>query len=486
MASRYRIPKLHLILIIVCVFALCTLFVFNGELQEMYSFSENLPPTLDSSAISIQGKEHQLNLDSNTGSMQGNENHSNKGEDALSTQGNENHSNEGKDALSTQGNENHSNEGEDVLSSQGNENHSNEGKDALSTQSNRDNWDGEILLSSNPTTKEIVFTEEYQKRMSSKGIHPLSLKHKHYYERVQIVEKFCNKSSSKSQGSYMFAEGLRSVLFNDEAKLLLCTVPKIGSTTWSYVFMKMLDHTYDMSIISKQYPIFEGISLRFSGTDVKLMAKRYQTYLKCLVTRNPFERVLSAYVDKFTKANEFYEPQLAPTIIRANYLSHLKQELIESAKNNLKSGNADLIVGLDQSTIHQIKRLDAGLGKYDITFREFIVYIIKAVARSGRNSLDYHWRPVASICNPCLVRYDFIAKFETLYEDSQAILEYAQANIEDKVQFPEMKPATTNDRCDKAFSNIPMDEREMLYQVYEEDFVLFNYTYTKGNTGSIC
>ena len=346
------------------------------------------------------------------------------------------------------------------------------------------NWNEEILITNNPTERVIVFTKEYQLKMKSKGPHPLSVKHERFYKRAEMMDKYCSVFPSK--GNYWYGEGLRSVLFNDETKLLLCTVPKIGSTTWSYIFMKMLDPSYNFSLISTRYPKFEGISLKFSGTDEKMNAKRYQTYTKFLVTRNPFERLLSAYTDKFTKNNTYYEPQFAQKIIITNYLSDVNKEIIKSTREKMREGKDNLITGLDDNVIQQIGRLNAGLGNYKITFLEFLNYVIKAAAASGLGALDKHWCPVTTVCNPCIIGYDIIIKFETLHEDSKVILDYVQTNTtHEKVEFPIAEHAIKNNTCNEAFMEIPMDVRNKIYELFQEDYILFGYKYNGNRTDNI-
>ena len=354
-----------------------------------------------------------------------------------------------------------------------------------------ENWNGEILIHVNSTKNEIVFTDDYQIRMISKGFHPLCMKYEHYYKRIERIEKYCGAFASNSHGVYAFTNGPNAVMFNDETKLLHCTVPKVSSYTWTTLFINLLDFNLydyinpydDMFAFLKQYSKRNETSLIYSSTDKRLVAKRFQTYTKFLITRNPFERLLSAYTNKFQSNNLAYEYKYGPKIIIANYLSHLTKDLIETVSNKLNEGETNL--GLEASVIQQIVRLGVGEGNYNITFGEFLNFIIQTVAESGIESLDYHWVPITIVCNPCTVRYDLIVKFETLYEDSQEILDYAQTNVtHDKVQFPKRDHLITKDRCNEAFLNIPRDVRNKLHELFKEDFILFDYKYNGENSNN--
>jgi len=46
-------------------------------------------------------------------------------------------------------------------------------------------------------------------------------------------------------------------------------------------------------------------------------------------------------------------------------------------------------------------------------FEEFVRWLL-CQWRAG-NDLDMHWTPVVNFCTPCQVRFDVIAKFETLH-----------------------------------------------------------------------
>ena len=70
----------------------------------------------------------------------------------------------------------------------------------------------------------------------------------------------------------------------------------------------------------------------------------------------------------------------------------------------------------------------------DIMFAEFIEYIIKEAVYKG---LNMHWNTYEEQCNPCLVDYDFIGRFEFLAEDGKHVFKQVGVN---RIQFPDEKP----------------------------------------------
>ena len=87
---------------------------------------------------------------------------------------------------------------------------------------------------------------------------------------------------------------------------------------------------------------------------------------------------------------------------------------------------------------------------------------------------------LTSICNPCAIKYDILAKFETLSEDSQAIVDYVQAkHNNESINFPTQEPQVDSKKCRKEFEKIPIDVRNSLYQIFKEDYLSFGYQYNE-------
>ena len=108
--------------------------------------------------------------------------------------------------------------------------------------------------------------------------------------------------------------------------------------------------------------------------------------------------------------------------------------------------------------------------------------MFRHVVATGNNTnarFDVHWRPQVRLCNPCVVNYDFIIRFEHLAKDSNHILEYLQRNDpeEKKVFFnPKRSPVIDRNKTKKAFSSLPNSLFEKLKKIYLDDFQAFNYS----------
>ena len=119
--------------------------------------------------------------------------------------------------------------------------------------------------------------------------------------------------------------------------------------------------------------------------------------------------------------------------------------------------------------------LETGSG---VRFTEFLQFVVDE-GRGGR--VDGHWRSIHDQCHPCSFQYDFIAKLETIEEDSQLIL----SRINNKtIEFPDKKlgPITGNSTQQNStktfleyYSTVSEKTLQGIRNLYWLDFKLFGY-----------
>ncbi|GAB0096286.1 hypothetical protein DMENIID0001_117720 [Sergentomyia squamirostris] len=160
-----------------------------------------------------------------------------------------------------------------------------------------------------------------------------------------------------------------------------------------------------------------------------------------IIVRHPFERLLSAYRDKLQNAlpNSFHH----------------------------KLGNI---------IISKYRRTKNSRSPRWPTFPEFVNYLLNEI--HSHHELDMHWTPITNFCTPCQVRFNVIAKFETLDEDQKYIIE--KANI-GHVVAPQWKNSgkgakTTVDLIDDFYNELSAEQVRNLYEFFKYDFELFGYS----------
>lgn len=81
---------------------------------------------------------------------------------------------------------------------------------------------------------------------------------------------------------------------------------------------------------------------------------------------------------------------------------------------------------------------------------------------------DMHWIPITEFCTPCQIRFDIIAKFETLDEDQRFLIE--KANLR-KLITPQWKNSgkgkNTQNLVTKFFSQLTARQLNGLCDIYK-------------------
>lgn len=79
-----------------------------------------------------------------------------------------------------------------------------------------------------------------------------------------------------------------------------------------------------------------------------------------------------------------------------------------------------------------------------------------------------HWTSITKFCTPCQIKFNIIAKFETLDEDQRYIIKKAELN---NVIAPQWKNSgkgqNTQDLMTKFFSQLTREQIDGLYQLYK-------------------
>lgn len=226
---------------------------------------------------------------------------------------------------------------------------------------------------------------------------------------------------------------LKHILVNDKHRFLYCYVPKVACSNWKRI-LKVLDGALEN--VDVKLKMDHKRDLVFLG-DMKSDEIRYRLkhYFKFIFVRDPMERLLSAYRNKFGEIKEY----------------------------QLKYG------------VEIVKRYRKNPGKTvgdDVTFSEFLRYLLDEEVER----MNEHWMPIYNLCQPCAVRYDFIGSYERLNEDANYVLERVRAPP--YIHFPERqawyKPVTP-ETLHYFLCNSPKGLLKELLPKYILDFSLFAY-----------
>jgi len=201
-----------------------------------------------------------------------------------------------------------------------------------------------------------------------------------------------------------------------EKKFIFCEVPKTGITTIKKTLAELLEEK------EINYNVHDRKSFILkSPCNNNLTREDFNKMFKFTFVRNPYTRILSAYLDKIKKD------------------SIEKQQIYNFAGISLE---------------------------YEISFLEFL----KILEKIPPVNMNPHFRPqYINICYP-LVNYDFIGKFENFNEDLIKVL----SKFFEKIQISVVDHHKTKANYKlKKFYNL--EAIKLVQRIYAQDFLYFDY-----------
>lgn len=239
----------------------------------------------------------------------------------------------------------------------------------------------------------------------------------------------------------------RCPIFIDKARsLAFCFIAKVASTSIKTLFRDLLDITVNStSNWDELHRAFHYQTQRL-GPRTLFMHNGGRGYIKALFVRHPFERLVSAYIDKALRPR---------SEVKWFYKAYF--EKIPGVKAENRSP----------------------------TFSEFVDFILRTPVRKW----DEHWSPYYSRCQPCLLDYDFVGKLETADRDFP--LFFSEIGVDGRrfsrvhVSRRGNTKCSTGDNCTRTnagsskdyFATLTHDQVMGLYSRYFYDFELFDYDF---------
>ncbi|XP_042190383.1 carbohydrate sulfotransferase 10 isoform X2 [Callorhinchus milii] len=266
-------------------------------------------------------------------------------------------------------------------------------------------------------------------------------------ERLNLLKNMCRNASLRNLTHSRITKFVLDRIFVcDKHKILFCQTPKVGNTQWKKVLIvlngafKSIEDIPEALIHNHEKNGLPRLS-SFSESEI---TKRLKTYFNFFIVRDPFERLISAFKDKFLKNPRFepwYRHIIAPAIIQ-------KYRKNRTETKGLQFDDFVRYLG------------DPNHRWLDIKIGEPII----------------HWVTYVELCAPCDIKYSVIGHHETLEQDAPYILK--KAGISDLVSYPSIPPGITaynRTKVEQYFSGISKRDVRRLYAHFQGDFNLFGY-----------
>ena len=251
-------------------------------------------------------------------------------------------------------------------------------------------------------------------------------------ERKALVQDYCKKHNRNADT--VLGRDLSHFDVLRSRKIIYCFIPKVSSSHWKKQFSALVQED------KRIYGSLKNSLSQFPRQEVEPMLKNYFTFL---FVRDPLERVLSAYKDKFIKDNKYFHQAYGRGIIR--------QFRPDATKQALETGSG-------------------------VTFPEFTRHVVEVQSRNE------HWQSFDKLCHPCAVNYDFIGSFENLHEEASYVIK--KARIDDRVSSDAFHSSTTGADMLQYYSQIPKERILQMAKIYDGDYKMFGYSFP-GQLGKL-
>lgn len=193
-----------------------------------------------------------------------------------------------------------------------------------------------------------------------------------------------------------------------KSRLVYCAIEKIGCTFWKRVFQIISGFRNVTDPFQIQgIRAYEGY-LTAKGMPFDKIHYILKHSKKFIFVREPYERLLSGYVDKLFAPNAAYWSFIGTFIV--------KQFRPNATDRDKRCGD-------------------------DVTFEEFVRYFIHSQHNNMRR--DAHFVPNFEHCRPCEIDYEYIGKLETFEDDTLYLLK--ELKLDKKIKFNNFQKETERD-----------------------------------------
>ncbi|XP_071552191.1 carbohydrate sulfotransferase 11-like [Panulirus ornatus] len=271
-------------------------------------------------------------------------------------------------------------------------------------------------------------------------------------DRIKLLNKGCSSRSNLAVSTPL------SLVWqaNHTPNILWCPTYKASPTGWlKHMFSSSLLKGDGITDFSLKVEVDRNQKTPGSSPppdDPQDRDEVFKKSLRVLVVRNPYARIVAAYLDK-----------IATTKPLPGFFTRLQRKIIKKyRKKKNKTAKKKVTTNFPYPT-----------------FPEFVAHLIDTV-RSLHTPDDWKskvhcWRPYWVQCNVCAADYDLILKMETLEEDEKFLLTLANVTDLKNVQSSAWRPPGKLLRVDHYLEQLDRRDMGMLHDQYLLDFDFFGY-----------
>ncbi|CAN7952219.1 unnamed protein product [Ixodes pacificus] len=223
------------------------------------------------------------------------------------------------------------------------------------------------------------------------------------------------------------------IMIDPAHKVGYCFINKVASTTVKSIFGLLLHISNMGNTVNSIHKAFLEQVLTVSHKTF-LQRSGQERYTTAMFVRHPFERLVSAYVDK----------ALCPRAGNVYYYDRYWNDVpgVRATGRNL-------------------------------TFPEFIDYVLNQTV----NQMNPHWAPYYVTCQPCTVKYEVVGKLETASRDFKLFLGALGVRPGEIPQKNKGGDHGFRKSAREFFKELTLHQVMRLYERFFFDFEMFGYDF---------
>lgn len=290
--------------------------------------------------------------------------------------------------------------------------------------------------------------------------------------KTKLVPRWPSQNLVDVRKLRSYGPAYSSIVVSQKLKVVYIPVFKVGTTSmmWNIAFLENNTHVLKHSnqdpselqhfLHDMSTEAWKSHSLCHMTDDEISQVLSDPSFLKFTFVRNPYSRLVSAFVDKVHGVSiDSMEYQRQMYALFGNDLK------LRKAANDTRLTFDEYV-----RSVHKVLLIHQNSDEYDNDNEAF---------EDNSSRRDVHWRPQIELVHPDIIPVDFVGRFEHIERDQSVVLDWMYRQTfrrmpqEMSVKMHSSDPVLKQTLIQQLHRNIEL--QKLVYQMYEEDFIRFQF-----------